>query len=97
MGAVPTKEEVREAYIQEAAELIREFEGQLKTLKNCEADKWYVAKKEGEFKALYGRIIGIRVGSDAEELLTRYSRVYQAAARIINPSCYTNPEGAEPY
>lgn len=97
MGVGASKEEVREAYIQEAAELIREFEGRLKTLKNCDADQWYVAKKGGEFRALYSRIIGIRVGSDAEELLTRYSRVYQAAGRIINPYAYTNPEGAEPY
>ena len=98
MGAQQSAEERRDELLKEVNELLRELEQWVKGLKTkSDKDMRYLFRAGQRFKELYRQIIRGPMDSDAEALLTRYSRVYQTANRILTPSCFENPEGADPY
>lgn len=95
MGLTQSAEERREELVQEANSLLKEFEQWSKGVKKTKSDEYHLSKSAAEFKELYRKIIAIRVGSDAEDLLTRFSRTYQKANQVLYPQTYRHAQPEE--
>ncbi len=95
MGLTQSAEEQRLELVQEADSLLKEFEQWVKGVEKTIGDEYHLLKCEREFKELYKKILEIRVGSDVEDLLTRFSRAYQKAYRVLYPQSYAYAEPEE--
>jgi hypothetical protein len=95
MGLTQSAEERRAELVYEADSFLKEFEPWSKRVKKTKGDEYYLSKAAADFKEIYRKIIAIRVGSDAEDLLTRFSRAYQKANHVLYPQTYTQAQPEE--